>query len=37
MLDRLAVGKVAYEMLPELDKLGITGNLPESPVSLERG
>ncbi len=24
MLDRLAVGKVAYELLPELEKLGIT-------------
>ena len=24
VLDRLAVGKVAYELLPELEKLGIT-------------
>ena len=28
MLDRLAVGKVAYELLPELDKLGITASTP---------
>ncbi len=26
VLDRLAVGKVAYELLPELDKLGITAS-----------
>ena len=28
MLDRLAVGKVAYELLPELDQLGITASTP---------
>jgi hypothetical protein len=28
VLDRLAVGKVAYELLPELDKLGITASTP---------
>jgi hypothetical protein len=28
VLDRLAVGKVAYELLPELEKLGISASTP---------
>ena len=28
VLDRLAVGKVAYDLLPELEKLGISATTP---------